>query len=133
MIERNVSCLKKKFNKIHDEISLTKSPKSSTTARNPSCRKHESRASGTAQARNEKKSNKNSLLLFDYDRCAVPHALCSYSLPDRSLAIVEFDKNALLLFDYEKHASNLQKEEKTVTDKKSKKFNDTKKTIWQKI
>ena len=46
---------KKKFNKIHDEISLTKSPKSSTTARKPSCRKHESRASATAQARNEKK------------------------------------------------------------------------------
>jgi len=61
-------------------------------------------------ARNEKKSNKNSLLLFDYDRCAVPLALCSYSLPKRSLAVFEFDKNALLLFDNENNASNLQEE-----------------------
>jgi hypothetical protein len=53
----------------------------------------------------KKKAIKNSLLLFDYDRYAVPHAQCSYSLPDRSLAIVEFENSALLLFDYENNAS----------------------------
>jgi hypothetical protein len=90
--------------------SQTKSPKSSTTARKRSCRKYESRASGTTQRAKRKKSNKNSLLLFDYDRCAVPHALCSYPLPDHSLTVVEFDKNALLLFDNENNTSNLQEE-----------------------
>ena len=47
---------------------------------------------------------KDSYFLFDYERCAIPPALGSYSQPDRSLAAVQFEKDAYFLFDYERCA-----------------------------